>query len=89
MRVDSCFRVIRDLSDCISFLEVRNDSYLSSGKKKQSLKSLITRKQLSNGGAKLLTIRKLKSVYTKSNDIEAISLFVMIPKILNFLKGSI
>ena len=24
---DNCFRVIRDLSDCISFLKMRNDSY--------------------------------------------------------------
>ena len=29
---DHCFRVIRDLSDFISFPEVRNDSYLSSRK---------------------------------------------------------
>ena len=44
---DNCFRVMRDLGDCISFPEVRNDSYLSSGKEIQSLKSLVTRKQLS------------------------------------------
>ena len=47
MRGDNCFRVIRDLSDCFLFPEKRYESFLTSGNEIQSLKSLITRKQLS------------------------------------------